>query len=90
MTTREANRVRFAPVPANAIAHNIHRVIMAWGALGERRSRYGYGLGIIALMPSAPFSIAGAIAGFFVSIVLVVLFFLLIEIAHPTRNPFSQ
>lgn len=83
MTTREAHRVRFAPVPANATAHNIHSVIVARGALGERRSRHGYGLGIIALMPSAPFSIAGAIAGFFVSIVLAVLFFLLIEIAHP-------
>ena len=45
--------------------------------------------GIIALMPSAPFSIAGAIAGFFVSIVLAALFFLLVEIAHNTRNPFS-
>ena len=45
--------------------------------------------GIVALMPSAPFSIAGAIAGFFVSIVLAALFFLLVEIAHNTRNPFS-
>ena len=35
-------------------------------------------------------SIAGAIAGFFVSIVLAALFFLLIEIAHNTRNPFNQ
>ena len=46
--------------------------------------------GIIALMPSAPYSIAGAIAGFFVSIVLAALFFLLIEIAYNTRNPFNQ
>ena len=45
--------------------------------------------GIVALMPSAPVSIAGAIAGFFISIVLTALFFLLIEIAHNTRNPFS-
>ena len=45
--------------------------------------------GIVALMPSAPISIAGAIAGFFVSIVLASLFFLLIEIANNTRNPFS-
>jgi hypothetical protein len=46
--------------------------------------------GIIALMPSAPYSIAGALAGFFVSIVLAALFFLLIEIAYNTRNPFNQ
>jgi len=45
--------------------------------------------GIVALMPSATISIAGAIAGFFVSILLAALFFLLIEIAHNTRNPFS-
>ena len=41
-------------------------------------------------MPSAPYSIAGALAGFFVSIVLAALFFLLIEIAYNTRNPFNQ
>ena len=46
--------------------------------------------GIIALMSSAPYSIAGAIVGFFVSIVLAALFFLLIEIAYNTRNPFNQ
>lgn len=46
--------------------------------------------GIIALMPSAPISIAGAGAGFFVAIVLAALFFLLIEIAYNTRNPFNQ
>ena len=46
--------------------------------------------GIIAFMPSAPISIAGAGAGFFVSIVLAALFFLLIEIAYNTRNPFNQ
>jgi hypothetical protein len=46
--------------------------------------------GIIALMPSTPYSIAGALAGFFVSIVLAALFFLLIEIAYNTRNPFNQ
>jgi hypothetical protein len=45
--------------------------------------------GIIALIPTGPVSIAGAIAGFFVSIVLAALFFLLIEIAHNTRNPFG-
>lgn len=45
--------------------------------------------GIVALMPSAPISVAGAIAGFFISIVLAALFFLLVEIAHNTRNPFS-
>jgi hypothetical protein len=44
---------------------------------------------IVALMPGAPVSIVGAVAGFFVSIVLVALFFLLIEIANNTRNPFS-
>ena len=46
-------------------------------------------VGIVALIPSAPISIAGAIAGFFVSVLLTALFFLLIEIAHNTRNPFS-
>lgn len=45
--------------------------------------------GIVALIPSAPISIAGAIAGFFISVLLTALFFLLIEIAHNTRNPFS-
>jgi hypothetical protein len=44
---------------------------------------------IVALMPSAPISIAGAVAAFFVSIVLAALFFLLIEIANNTRNPFG-
>ena len=44
---------------------------------------------IIALIPSAPISIAGAAAGFFISVVLTALFFLLVEIAHNTRNPFS-
>lgn len=46
-------------------------------------------VGIVALIPSAPISIAGAIAGFFISVLLAALFFLLIEIAHNTRNPFS-
>ena len=41
--------------------------------------------GIVALMPSAPISIAVAIAGFFISIVLTALF-LLVEIAQKTRN----
>jgi hypothetical protein len=45
--------------------------------------------GVVALMPSAPVSVAGAIAGFFVSVAPAALFFLLIEIAHNTRNPFS-
>jgi hypothetical protein len=40
-------------------------------------------------MPSAPISIAGAIAGFCISILLTALFFLLVEIAHNTRNPFT-
>jgi hypothetical protein len=44
---------------------------------------------IVALLPSAPISIAGAVAAFFVSIVLAALFFLLIEIANNTRNPFG-
>ena len=44
---------------------------------------------IIALVPPAPISIAGAVGGFFVSIVLAALFFLLIEIANNTRNPFG-
>jgi hypothetical protein len=45
--------------------------------------------GIVALVPSAPISIAGAITGFFISVLLAAFFFLLIEIAHNTRNPFS-
>ena len=45
--------------------------------------------GLVTLIPSAPISIAGAIAGFFISILLTALFFLLVEIAHNTRNPFS-
>ena len=45
--------------------------------------------GIVALLPSAPISIAGAIAGFFISVLLTAFFFLLIEIADNTRNPFS-
>jgi hypothetical protein len=45
--------------------------------------------GIIALMPSAPISVAGAIAGFCISILLTALFFLLVEIADNTRNPFG-
>jgi hypothetical protein len=44
---------------------------------------------IIALIPSTPISIAGAVAGFFISVLLTALFFLLVEIAHNTRNPFS-
>ena len=44
---------------------------------------------VLALLPSAPISIAGAVAAFFVSIVLAALFFLLIEIANNTRNPFG-
>ena len=46
--------------------------------------------GIIARMPSVPYSIVGAIAGFFVAIVLAASFFVLIEIAYNTRNPFNQ
>ena len=46
-------------------------------------------VGIITLIPSAPISIAGALAGFFISVLLTALFFLLVEIAHNTRNPFS-
>ncbi|HZP70911.1 MAG TPA: hypothetical protein VFB29_13275 [Pseudolabrys sp.] len=46
--------------------------------------------GLVSLVAGAPVSIAGAIAGFFVSTVLSALFFLLIEIAHNTRNPFSS
>jgi hypothetical protein len=44
---------------------------------------------VLSLLPSAPISIAGAVAAFFVSIVLAALFFLLIEIANNTRNPFG-
>jgi hypothetical protein len=46
--------------------------------------------GIAPFAAGAPVSIAGALAGFFVSTVLTALFFLLIEIAHNTRNPFSS
>ena len=43
---------------------------------------------------SAPFgtrgiSIVGALAGFFISTILVALFFLCVEIAYNTRNPFN-
>ena len=34
-------------------------------------------------------SIAGALAGFFISTILVALFFLCVEIAYNTRNPFK-
>jgi hypothetical protein len=34
-------------------------------------------------------SIFGAVAGFFISTMLVALFLLLVEIAHNTRNPFN-
>ena len=34
-------------------------------------------------------SIAGALAGFFISTILVALFFLCVEIAYNTRNPFN-
>ena len=34
-------------------------------------------------------SIVGALAGFFISTILVALFFLCVEIAHNTRNPFN-
>jgi hypothetical protein len=44
---------------------------------------------IVALIPSAPISIAGAVDGFFISVLLTALFFLLVEIDHNTRNPFS-
>lgn len=45
--------------------------------------------GLVALISGGPISITGALAGFFVSTVLTALFFLLVEIAHNTRNPFS-
>jgi len=35
-------------------------------------------------------SIVGAVAGFFISTMLVALFFLLVEIAHNTKNPFNS
>ena len=46
--------------------------------------------GIVALMPSASISIAGAIAGFFISILPTALFFVLVEIAHNSRNRFRS
>jgi len=45
---------------------------------------------ILALIFIVVATMAGALAGFFVSIVLAALFFLLIEIAYNTRNPFNQ
>ena len=92
MTPRRLDARSFSPVQRTLRVAFLIVVATMAGALAERRlgrecaPMFG---GIIALMPSAPISIAGAIAGFFVSIVLAALFFLLIEIAHNTRNPFS-
>ena len=42
-----------------------------------------------ALAGARGISIVGALAGFFISTILVALFFLCVEIAHNTRNPFN-
>jgi hypothetical protein len=49
-------------------------------------------LGILAdtrLADMRGVSIFGAVAGFFISTMLAALFFLLVEIAHNTKNPFN-
>ena len=43
-----------------------------------------------ALAGTRGISILGALAGFFISTILVALFFLCVEIAHNTRNPFNS
>ena len=45
--------------------------------------------GVFASLPGAGISIFGAVAGFFVSTILVAIFFLAVEIANNTRNPFN-
>ena len=42
-----------------------------------------------ALAGTRGISIVGALAGFFISTILVALFFLCVEIANNTRNPFN-
>jgi membrane associated rhomboid family serine protease len=45
--------------------------------------------GVFASLPGPGVSIFGAIFGFFVSTILVAIFFLAVEIANNTRNPFN-
>ena len=42
-----------------------------------------------AISATRGISIVGALAGFFISTILVALFFLCVEIAYNTRNPFN-
>jgi hypothetical protein len=44
---------------------------------------------LASLAGSAGFSILGAVIGFFVSTILVAIFFLAVELANNTRNPFN-
>jgi hypothetical protein len=44
---------------------------------------------VFASLPGLGVSIFGAVAGFFVSTILVAIFFLAVEIANNTRNPFN-
>ena len=45
--------------------------------------------GVFASLSGPGISIFGAVAGFFVSTILVAIFFLAVEIANNTRNPFN-
>ena len=45
--------------------------------------------GFVAALSGPGVSVVGAIAGFFVSTIFVALFFLAVEIANNTRNPFN-
>ena len=49
----------------------------------------GLGETLAGLTGTQGISILGAIAGFFISTILAAIFFLIIEIAHNTRNPFN-
>jgi hypothetical protein len=47
------------------------------------------GGGMTALPVTQGISILGAFVGFFISTILAAVFFLIVEIAHNTRNPFN-
>jgi len=47
------------------------------------------GDGVTALQGMQGISILGALAGFSISTILAAVFFLIVEIAHNTRNPFN-
>jgi hypothetical protein len=44
---------------------------------------------MLGVIGTREISIVGALAGFFISTILVALFFLCVEIAYNTRNPFK-